>query len=87
MRPWSSARCFENALVAYFRTEDCAAELFKERGAYRDVAFEYKKGETWDRLLDQGIHLLETFARQDRVRIHDPHDDLQIKNQNTWCRK
>src|SRR6266571_9368364 len=47
-------RCFENALGAYFREEDCGATFFKEWGAYRDAAFEYKKGETWDRLLHQG---------------------------------
>jgi PD-(D/E)XK nuclease superfamily len=76
-------RCFENALAAYFRKEDCGAALFKEWEAYRDALFEYKKGETWDRLLHQGIHLLETFARQDRVRIHDPHNDLQIKESRT----
>src|SRR5206468_2055638 len=72
-------RCFENALGAYFREEDCGATFFKEWGAYRDAAFEYKKGETWDRLLHQGIHLLETFARDNRVRIHDPHGNLQVK--------
>jgi hypothetical protein len=72
-------RCFESALGAYFRQEDCGAALFREWGAYRDATFEYKKAETWDRLLHQGIHLLETFARQDRVRIHDPRTDLQIK--------
>ena len=49
-------RCFENALGAYFREEDCGAKLFKEWEAYRDVAFQYRKGETWDRLLHQGIH-------------------------------
>ncbi len=49
-------RCFENALGAYSREEDCGAKLFKEWEAYRDVAFQYRKGETWDRLLHQGIH-------------------------------
>ena len=72
-------RCFENALAAYFRKEDCGAALFKEWEVYRDAVFEYKKGETWDRLLHQGIHLLETFAREDRVRIQDPDRDLQVK--------
>jgi hypothetical protein len=75
--------CFENALAAYFRKEDCGAAFFKEWESYRDAAFEYKKGETWDRLLHQGIHLLETFARQDRIRIHEPHNDLQIKKIRT----
>ena len=72
-------RCFETALGAYFREEDCGAWLFREWGAYRDTAFDYKKGETWDRLLHQGIHLLERFAQDNRVRIHDPQQNLQVK--------
>jgi len=71
-------RCFENALGAYFREEDCGAALFKEGEAYRDAPFEFKKGETWDRFLHQGVHLLESFARDGRVRIRDPRKDLQI---------
>jgi hypothetical protein len=35
--------------------------------------------ETWDRLVHQGVHLLHRFAQDDRVRIHDPRKDLQIK--------
>jgi hypothetical protein len=44
-------RCFENALGAFFREEDSAAALFKEWGAFRDASFEYKKGDSWDRVL------------------------------------
>src|SRR4030081_356437 len=62
-------RSFENALGAFFRREDPGAALFTEWGAYRDAAVEYKKGETWDRLVHQGIHLLERFAQDDRIRI------------------
>src|SRR6202163_4962459 len=72
-------RCFENALGAYFREEDCSAALFKEWEAYRDAPFEYKKGETWDRLVHQGVHLLQRFAQDDRVKIHQPEQDLQVK--------
>src|SRR6202140_3197899 len=72
-------RCFENALGAYFRDEDCGAALFKEWGVYRDAVFEYKKGETWDRLLHQGIHLLQRFVQDDRVRVHNPQANLQMK--------
>ena len=72
-------RCFESALGAYFRKEDCGAALFKGWEAYRDAPFEYKKGESWDRLLHQGIHLLERFAQDDRVCIRDPHQNLQVK--------
>ena len=72
-------RCFESALGAYFRGEDCGAALFKEWGVYRDAPFEYKKGDTWDHLVHQGVRLLERFVQADRVRIRDPKQDLQIK--------
>lgn len=71
-------RCFEKALGAYFCQEDSAAVLFKEWEAYRDASFEYRKGESWDRLFHQGVHLLETFAG-DSIRIHSPKKDLQIR--------
>ena len=72
-------RCFEGALGAYFRREDPSAVLFKEWGAYRDTPFEYKKGETWDRMVHQGVHLLERFAQDDRIRIRRPKNNLQVK--------
>src|SRR5580658_3855294 len=65
-------RAFEKALCAYFRDEDPSAALFKEWGVYRDSPFEYKSGESWDRLVHQGVHLLERFAQDDRVKIDRP---------------
>ena len=65
-------RCFEKALGAYFEQQDCTAALFKEWEAFRDAPFEYRKGESWDRLLHQGVHLLEKFVREDRVRCPAP---------------
>jgi len=72
-------RCFEKALAAYFSREDCSAALFKEWGAFRDAPFEYKKGESWDRLVHQGVHLLERFVQDDRVVIRRPDQNLQVK--------
>ena len=72
-------RCFEKALAAYFAGEDCTAALFKEWGDFRDVPFEYKKGESWDRLVHQGVHLLQRFAQDDRVKIRRPEQHLQVK--------
>jgi hypothetical protein len=72
-------RCFENALRAYFEKEDCTAALFKEWEAIRDTPFVYRKGESWDRLLHQGVHLLEKFVREDRVRVRSPKENLQLK--------
>jgi PD-(D/E)XK nuclease superfamily protein len=72
-------RCFERALAAYFSGEDCTSVLFKEWGAFRDTPFEYKKGETWDRLVRQGLRLLEGFAQDDRVQVRQPGQNLQVK--------
>jgi PD-(D/E)XK nuclease superfamily len=72
-------RCFEKALEAYFCGDDCGAALHREWGAFRDTKFEYKKGETWDRLVHQGVHLLERFAQDNRIQIPQPQRNLQIK--------
>ena len=36
-------------------------------------------GDTWDRMLQQGIQLLDRFCQDDRVRIRQPRRNLQIK--------
>jgi len=77
-------RCFETALGAYFRGEDPTAVLFKQWGGFRDAPFEYKKGESWDRLVYQGIHLLQKFAQDDRVHVLRPQENLQVKMLRTF---
>jgi CRISPR/Cas system-associated exonuclease Cas4 (RecB family) len=72
-------RAFENALAAYFRREDSAAELFREWSTHRDTNLTYSNGVTWDRMLQQGIQLLDRFAQEDRIRIRQPQRNLQIK--------
>jgi len=72
-------RCFEKALGSYFDRADCTAALFKEWDTFRNFPFVYRKGESWDRLLHQGIHLLEMFARDDRIQVQFPPKDLQVK--------
>jgi len=72
-------RCFEKALAALFQREDASAVLFKEWGTYRDVPIEYSHGDDWERLLRQGIGLLEQFARDNRIRIRQPKQNLQKK--------
>ncbi|MGC0774672.1 MAG: PD-(D/E)XK nuclease family protein [Candidatus Acidiferrum sp.] len=72
-------RCFEKALAALFQQEDCAATLFREWGAFREASLEYRKGESWDRLVHHGVHLLERFAQENRVSVRVPQKNLQIK--------
>jgi CRISPR/Cas system-associated exonuclease Cas4 (RecB family) len=72
-------RAFEQALSAYFQRDDAGAVLFREWAAYKDSALAYSNGTTWDRMLQQGIQLLERFAQDDRIRICQPRKNLQIK--------
>jgi PD-(D/E)XK nuclease superfamily len=72
-------RCFEKALAAFFSGKDSTAALFKEWGAYQDAQLEYSRGDDWDRMLRQGIRLLERLAQDDRIRIQQPHDNMQVK--------
>ena len=72
-------RCFEKALAAYFMREDSAAVLFREWGPYRDAQLEYANGDSWDRMVHQGVQLLEQFARDGRIRIRQPRRNLQVK--------
>jgi hypothetical protein len=72
-------RCFEKALESLFRADDCGATLFKEWTEFHDGPMDYKKGETWDRMLHQGRRLLERFAQDNRIQIPEPQQNLQIK--------
>jgi CRISPR/Cas system-associated exonuclease Cas4 (RecB family) len=72
-------RCFEKALGAYFKQQDCTAALYKEWEVFRNQPLVYRKRESWDRLVHQGVHLLEKFVREDRVRIPSPIENLQLK--------
>ena len=72
-------RAFEQALSAFFRREDAAAELHREWTIFRDSPLEYPKGTTWDRMLQQGVQLQDRFAQDDRVRVSQPRNNLQIK--------
>ena len=72
-------RCFEQALNALFRGDDPGAHLFDAWKAHRETPFAYKKGDSWDRLFHQGVHLLQQFVQQDRVRIENANNNLQIK--------
>src|SRR5579864_2224296 len=72
-------RAFEKALGAYFLRQDPAVELFREWAAHQNSGLEYSNSDTWDRMLQQGIQLLDRFAQDDRVRIRQPRRNLQIK--------
>jgi CRISPR/Cas system-associated exonuclease Cas4 (RecB family) len=72
-------RAFEKALAAYFRREDAASTLFNEWSMHRDSELDYCGNDSWDRMLQQGIQLLDRFAQDDRVRISRPRRKQQIK--------
>ena len=72
-------RAFEQALAAFFRREDPATALFREWSAIRDLPLQYSNGNSWDRMLQQGVQLLERFAQDDRIRIRQPRRNQQVK--------
>jgi hypothetical protein len=72
-------RAFEQALAAYFHRQDATEVLFREWSQYQHTTLDYSHGDSWDRMLQQGIKLLELFAQQDRVEIRCPKRNLQIK--------
>jgi hypothetical protein len=72
-------RAFEQALSAYFLREDAAAVLFREWSGYQNQHLHYSNGDTWDRMLQQGVQLLDRFCQEDRIRIRQPRRSLQIK--------
>src|SRR5947207_4215337 len=63
-------RAFETALGAYFRREDPGAALFDEWSACQNQRLQYSEGDSWDRMLRQGIMLLTRFCQDSRVQVH-----------------
>jgi PD-(D/E)XK nuclease superfamily len=72
-------RAFEQALAAYFRHEDPGVALYREWAQYQKQPLHYSERDSWDKMLEQGIHLLERFCQDDRVRVPQPRRNLQIK--------
>jgi hypothetical protein len=72
-------RAFEQALAAYFLREDPAAALFREWSTCQNLGLQFTRGDTWDRMLQQGIQLLDRFCQDDRIHIRQPRRNLQIK--------
>src|ERR1700730_10621077 len=72
-------RAFEQAVAAYFQRQDAPAVLYQEWAVHRDSDVHYSNRDSWDRMLQSGVQLLERFAQDDRVRIRQPRRNLQIK--------
>src|SRR5713101_8126082 len=60
---------------------DCREAVLAHPNAptYRDAPLEYGRGESWDKLVHQGVHLLHLLAQDDRNRIRRPKQNLQLK--------
>jgi len=72
-------RAFERALGALFRREDPGAVLFSAWSACQSPDLHYSSRDSWDRMLRQGIMLLTRFCQDNRVRVCQPRQNLQIK--------
>ena len=62
---------------------DPAAVLFEQWGACKNMGLTYSGNDTWDRMLQQGIQLLERLAQDGRIRIRRPRSTQQIQFNRT----
>ena len=60
-------RAFEQAVAAYFQRQDATAVLYREWSTHRDTGLHYSERDTWDRMLQSGVQLLDRFAQDDRI--------------------
>ena len=72
-------RAFEHALGALFRREDPGEAFFREWSTSKAEQLQFSNRDSWDRMLEQGILLLTRFCQDARIRIRQPHRNLQIK--------
>jgi hypothetical protein len=72
-------RSFETALAAYFAREDATAAFFEEWRKYQDASLAMRRMNPGTGSYHQGVHLLERFGQDDRVRIHRSKQNLQVK--------
>ncbi|MGZ4731598.1 MAG: hypothetical protein ACXVZH_05600 [Terriglobales bacterium] len=72
-------RAFEQAVGAYFQRQDAAAVLYREWSTHRNSGLHYSERDSWDRMLQSGVQLLDRFAQDDRVHIRQPRRNLQVK--------
>jgi hypothetical protein len=72
-------RAFEQAIAAYFLRQDAAAVLYREWSVHRDSSLRYSERDSWDRMLQSGVQLLDRFAQDNRVRLRQPKLNSQIK--------
>jgi hypothetical protein len=72
-------RAFERALAALFLHQDPGQVLFNEWSTYQERRLDYSNGDGWDRMLRQGIQLLERFVQDGRVSVPEPRRNLQIQ--------
>jgi len=77
--PMLFGRAFETALGALFRREDPGTVLFTEWSACQSQDLHYSNRDSWDRMLRQGLILLNRFCQDNRVQVAQPDRNLQIK--------
>jgi hypothetical protein len=72
-------RCFEQAVAALFRHEDAGAVLFEQWAPCKSLGLVYSGTDNWDRMLQQGIQLLERLIQDGRVQVRQPSSHQQIR--------
>jgi hypothetical protein len=77
--PMIFGRAFEQALAALFRKEDPASVLFEQWSICKEMGLTYSGHDTWDRMLLQGVQLLERFVQDNRIEVPQPSSNQQVQ--------
>ncbi len=63
-------RCFEKRSGAYFRRRGLRCSALQGMGCLSAMLrLNTRRATSWDRLVHQGVHLLQKFVQDDRVRV------------------
>src|SRR5208282_1809280 len=81
--PCSSAEPSNRPSPPFFAGKTRRLCWFEQWGLCKDMGLTYSGNDTWDRMLQQGIQLLERFAQDGRVRIRLPRSTQQIQINRT----
>src|SRR5260370_11945416 len=73
-------RAFEQAVAAYFQRQDAAAVLYREWAACQNSGLHYSERDSWDRMLQSGVHLLDPFPQHDRFPTPQPLHNLHANS-------
>ena len=76
---WRYSGASSNEPGSFLSPKSSGAVLFDEWSACQSQDLRYSNGDSWDRMLRQGIMQLTRFCQDNRVQVHQLRRNLQMK--------